>query len=204
MTDYADHLMQDLREIRDVAENAPERVSVDALDAIYTRMDALVTFLEAPEYQGVVRQLAERLRGKRPRDSEEIAAEFLGFLDGMSRGVRVIVMEGLEAWYQQEGGGSETVADQLADLPGLRPPYHGVNATAERIVDFIASQPDGRATGIEHWVLVKLQERAAIRRREEIAEVMRRVAVDHLYPALRDIGVEDPESVWELRGKWKP
>lgn len=147
MTSNADRLMNDLREIRDTAKNAPERVSVDALDTIHARMDALVTFLEDPEYVDVV--------------------------------------------------------DQLADLPGLRVPYHGVNATAERIVDFIASQPDGRATGIEHWVLVHLQERAAIRRREEIAEVMRHVAVNHLYPALRDIGIGDPEGTWELRGRWE-
>lgn len=111
-------------------------------------------------------------------------------------------------------GDDAPLAERLADVVAVRnvgspldpEPYPATTGdVAAEILKFIDG--DGAAAGIRQMLREQLEadaaREAAERHRERIASVMRDVATQHLYPALRDLGIDNPEDAWELRGKWR-
>lgn len=111
-------------------------------------------------------------------------------------------------------GDDAILAGQLADVIAIRnvgtpdapDPYPATTTdVAAEILKFIDG--DGAARGIRLALREQLEadaaREAAERHRERIVSVMRDVATQHLHPALRALGIDNPEDVWELRGKWQ-
>lgn len=110
-----------------------------------------------------------------------------------------------------------TLREQLVKLtaPRIHPinfdPYPGsTDDVAHEIAIFVNELDDG---GIAHdlraLLIAKLTEAAEewkraerARKRLAVENIMAAVAAAHLYPALRAAGVENPETIWELRGRF--
>lgn len=117
-----------------------------------------------------------------------------------------------------------TLRDRLAEAIAIRnvggpsdpSPYPAsVDDVADEIATFVGELEDsGAARELRALLIARLSQicderREHLRKIEEgrqrlaIESVMATVAAEHLYPALRAAGITDPETRWELRGRWE-
>jgi hypothetical protein len=224
MTTGLDHVLGKLREIRELAVRTPRQpqtTAADALSDIADRAARLLSAIEGPTT--LARQIGEsfEIRTHRAPDPEvEKTAELMiekirearRLAHGAKPSTSIPHLRGALYKIDEYLSGTLRITVSTSDPAAVRARLveltdaaigevwgndeMGIEDTPRAIIGVIESMTG--ADAMEELLLRELQSRAACRvemhRRALIRQASQRVTEEHLWPALRELGIESPES----------